>query len=257
MYEVMGQFLHLKTEVQGFDGIAAFWPALQNSLPWHCCDNRTSRAISHANHLEIVKLQLPAEMLECSPNKDKTMFQLIATHHGGVRLFLNIGLNLQLVFRPLPIFHVNVLSTVCHLTGDSFQVRFKAHEETTVRVFDIAIRIPNTSTVEKAWVHIANAAIDEAGIYRTSSENKRNIVCDVQQFKHIRSNCLALPILDVAQRKRPIKKLVNRDATANTCPTKKRIKRHASPKTQKKTVKQNAASSVKVMKKPMTKCRKK
>lgn len=269
LYEVMERFLPLHGDLEGIYAFAGIL-FLERELPWHCCDARASRDIRSAKTRDILKLDLPLEVLELSPNIDKDLFQLIDSHADGRKLFLNIGTNLQLLFRPVPVFHINIVSTVGNLPDSTFEVRAIVRDAARQELFDIATSIPVWSTVSKAGSCLAHKAIAEAGTY-VSSRSKDKMHCVVQQFSQVRGNCLALPILlrkVASQKERPTrderktKKTLRRVAATKVKANKKRPTRdeHSASskkhKTQKK-LRQAAATKVKASKNPIHAAQKK
>lgn len=191
VYEVLEQFFPIRfgTEFVRPDA------SLRRLTPWHHCDNLTSRAIAIAKPLDIVKLNLPTQLLDLpEASYTLTLYQFVELHDEGMKVFLNVGTQHQLWFRPLPIFHVNVVSTIGNLGDGNFTLAAKVSEKTTKRRLDIAILISEKSTVRQASASIADAVIDSFDTY-SSSKSKSKFKCVVHQFKCVDCKCRALPVL--------------------------------------------------------------
>ena len=174
--------------------------AIDQSMPdsgrvhsWYLCSKKTSCVISRAEANASVKLWLPTDSGSGNSTRSAT-FQLICKTWFAAKLFISTQNYILRLFRPLPIFEVNIKSTMGNLPGNIFEVQATSNDKTTGIEYDICIRIPEASTIKQAQSIIREAVIDAASIYDTSNSQDK-YTCIVTQFKNKKTCLLALPVL--------------------------------------------------------------
>jgi hypothetical protein len=172
-------------------------PEFVTQHPWNACNARTSRNIYLAAFKEVVELwtlPLPALANVLGPKCAK--YQLIDEAINGMKLFQEINTLKLLLFRPVPIFLVEMYgTTVFNLPGSPFEVLANVLEQhTNLYHSEICVKIPEFSTVGQAWNLFREAAINATDYYKTSA-NKKHILCIVARFKHVKAHHRALPII--------------------------------------------------------------
>lgn len=158
---------------------------------WNQCDAQTSRAIASAKNRDVVKL--PA----ASVNRNSTghaTFQMIFKTKLGWKLFVDPNNFTFRLFRPFPVFEINIKSTIGNLPGNFFEVHATAKDEATRMKYDIHARMPESSTINEARSIIRKATIDAGGVYAESNSQDK-FACVITQFKNKKACLYALPIL--------------------------------------------------------------
>lgn len=220
IYEALEKFIPINVGAE----VGRPNPSFGESILWHSCDDLTSRAISIAEPLDIVKLKLPDRVADLpEANFLKTLFQLVESRDDGVKVFVYIGTistSHQVWFRPLPVFHINIKFVCGNFPCGNFYIQASVFETTRKKLLEMEFWLPETSTVEAAAFRMEVAVINAASRYNYS-ENIPRWRFVVPQFVNIQIDHLALAVL-LGQSKNPKSKTpMKRAVPRRHCVTKK------------------------------------